>query len=423
MERLIPPEWFVGLHWSLLLLIAAAATYGLMTSADWLVHGASRLARRVGIPKVVIGATIVSLGTTSPECAVSVVAAWQGHPGLALGNAVGSIIADSGLIFGLGCLLATLPVDRFLLSRQGWTQFGAASLLAALCYGSYAVSGDAAVLGRDVGFLFLGLLAAYLVVSVHWSRQRLQQEASARRTEPVGTSDEKALLVQSNDEADGTVRAEAAKDGRSTSSSAATDASSVFRAEPAHGTIPQVALPGPQDLQLEMAGERDELPARAESVWWLLGLVFVGVFVVVLTSHVLIQSVSELARQFGVPQVVIAATMVALGTSMPELVVGLTAVVKGHPELLVGNVIGADILNVLFVIGASAAAAPLPILDPTAELPNVFLLVHLPAMLLVLVLFRLFIWKACRQGHFSRWMGAPLVVLYCVYVVIQYAVA
>jgi len=389
-EQLIPPEWFIGLHWSVLIGIAAAATYGLMNGADWLVHGASYLARRLGIPKVVVGATIVSLGTTSPECAVSVMAAWNGRPGLALGNAVGSIIADTGLIFGIGCLMAVLPVDRFLLSRQGWVQFGAALLLAGLCYSAFGWQGDAATLGREVGALFLTLLIVYMIMSVRWSRQRLRGLA----TEP--------------------------------------DAS-----------VPApVALPGPADLQYDEDDPAEAAPAavapvpeppppptaavgeaKKASVAWLLSLVVVGAATVVVTSHILIESVSELARQFGVPQVVIAATMVALGTSLPELVVGLTAVRQGHPELLVGNVIGADILNVLFVIGASAVAASLPILDPLARVPHIFLVVHLPTMLTVLILFRVFIWIACRQGHFSRWMGLPLVTLYCAYVVIQYAVS
>jgi cation:H+ antiporter len=101
MEHLIPTTWFTGApQWGLLLTSAIAIAL-LGKGADWLVDGASGLAYRMGISKVIVGATIVSLGTTSPEAAVSVVAAWSGQPGLALGNAIGSIIADSGLIFGL----------------------------------------------------------------------------------------------------------------------------------------------------------------------------------------------------------------------------------------------------------------------------------------------------------------------------------
>jgi len=351
-EDLIPFAWFDPLSWWLLLILAAISMLTLMTGADWLVDGASGLARRLGIPKIIIGATIVSLGTTAPECAVSVMAAWAGKPGLALGNAVGSIIADTGLIFGLGCLLVALPVNRFLLSRQGWVQFGAAFLLAGLCYGMWISQGMDAALPQWVGALFLVLLAAYMIISVRWSQQL-------------------------------------------------------------------ESLPETETLSQPTTDEPQEQPKR---ISWLLGLLVVGVVVVVVGSHVLIQSVTVLAQRMAVPQVVIAATLVAFGTSLPELVVGMTAIRRGHPELLVGNVIGADVLNVLFVIGASAIAKPLPIIEQGTRFPEIFLYVHLPTMLLVLVLFRLFIFRAVRRNTFERWMGAPLVLIWLGYVVVQYLV-
>jgi len=143
---------------------------------------------------------------------------------------------------------------------------------------------------------------------------------------------------------------------------------------------------------------------------------------VLLSSHVLIICVSIIAVRWGVPKVVIAGTIVAFGTSLPELVIGITSVRKGHPEILVGNIIGADILNVLFVIGASAVARPLPILDPDAAHPAIFLMLHLPTMLVILLLFRLFIFRAARRGHVHRWYGLPLLVIYAAYVVAAYMV-
>ncbi|MEO1997124.1 MAG: Mur ligase domain-containing protein, partial [Planctomycetaceae bacterium] len=271
MEELIPFRLFEPMSWWLLLGLAAISMITLMTGADWLVDGASGLAQRLGIPQIIIGATIVSLGTTAPECAVSVMAAWGGKPGLALGNAVGSIIADTGLIFGLGCLLVALPVNRFLLSRQGWVQFGSAVLLAGLCYGMWISQGMEAALPRWVGALFLVLLGCYMIVSVRWSHQI---ESLPEMSEAV----------------------------------------------------------------------HDHSEEQPKHVSWLVGLLIVGVVVVVFGSHVLIQSVTVLAQRMEVPQVVIAATLVAFGTSLPELVVGMTAIRRGHPELLVGNVIGADVL-------------------------------------------------------------------------------
>ena len=148
-----------------------------------------------------------------------------------------------------------------------------------------------------------------------------------------------------------------------------------------------------------------------------------GLLLVILAGDGLVQSVTICATRWGVPDVVIASTIVALGTSLPELVTGITAIRKGHPELLVGNVIGADILNVFFVVGLSALAAPLPIVDPAAALPTVFLVVQLPTMLIMLVLMRLYIFKAVRVGHFAKWMGYPLVALYLAYLVVSYAVS
>ena len=357
MEHLIPTEWFTPLAQPMLLGIMAIAIGALIKGADWLIDGASGVAYRMSIPKVVVGATIVSLGTTSPECAVSVMAAWAGESGLALGNAVGSIIADTGLIFGLGCLLAALPADRFVLQRQGRLQLAAGILLAGVCYFAFVMHTDDAVIGRWVGAAMLGLLAVYLGVSIHWSKQHPFGEPSQV---PEGVAE---------------------------------------------------AVP----FTPEAEGEKKVHPV------WLLGvMILVGLAVVILSSRVLVCSVTVLAERWGVPQVVIAATIVAFGTSLPELVVGIASIAKGHSELLVGNIIGADILNVLFVIGASAVAADLPIVDNGSR---IFLYLHLPAMLMILLLFRAFTLLAMRTGRYSRWQGGPLLLAYVGYLAAQFLVS
>lgn len=349
----------------LLIGVATISLFVLMKGADWLVDGATALAYRIGMPKVLIGATVVSLGTTTPECAVSVLAAYSGNAGLALGNAVGSVIADTALIFGLGCLICRLPADRFILSRQGWIQFFCGVLLAAICYGAWFLHKDQAAIPRSAGFVLLGLLVAYMWVSVIWARHRSKQEFG-----------------------------ENVPDAENVDTDAITE-----------------------------TGLESRFDEHPPIIWQALLRVLAGLVLVIFSAHFLIESISQLALRANIPEVVIAATLVAFGTSLPELVVGIASIRKGHPELLVGNVLGADILNVLFVIGASACAAPLPVVDPRAIIPEIFLYIHLPTMLIVLVYFRLCIAHANRQGFFSRWMGGPLVIMYVAYTLIQFLVS
>ncbi len=359
---LLPHDWFTSPHTAVLLLIAVVGMGVVIKGADWLVEGAVGIAKRLGMPEVVIGATIVSLGTTSPEMAVSVLAAWDGNAGLALGNGVGSIIADTGLILGLGMVLTRLPADRFVLSRQGWVQLGSAVMLAAICYGLYAIHGQslnadgqpAARLGTAVGVLFVLLLVGYMAISVRWARQH-----------------------------------------------------------PSGGL----------NVMVEPTGEvhTDHKAAEHKSTLGLIVMGLAGLVLVLVAGDGLVQSVTVVAERLSVPDVVIASTLVALGTSLPELVVGMTAIRKGHPEMLVGNVIGADILNVLFVIGFAALAAPLPVIDtaPGVRQPLMFLQLQLPMMLVMLVLVRIYIFKSAATQQFSRWMGVPLLGLYVVFVALN----
>ena len=308
----------------------------LSKGADWMIDGVVDLAERTGLPKIVIGATVVSLGTTLPEAFVSVMAAYMGNPGLALGNGVGSIIADTGLIFGLTCILAAVPVNRFILNRTGWVQFGSAVMLVLIAVGVLLFSDQEPRLERWVGFLFLALLVVYLYVTYVWAKQG-----------------EEVL---------------------------------------------------PEDEVLE-----HELMSVGKS--WL--LIVGGLVLVILGARILVPSASEIAMRVGVPDDVIAATMVAFGTSLPELMTAIAAVRKGHPEITVGNIVGADVLNVLFVIGAAAAASPLLI-------PMNFYYFHFPAMLIILFSFRVFI-SMNREGVFYRWQGYWLLGVYLCYVILQYA--
>lgn len=326
-----------GLSGWILVGIIIACIAVLSKGADWMIDGVVNLARRTGLPKIVIGATIVSLGTTTPEAMVSVMAAFMGNAGLALGNGVGSIIADTGLILGLTCMLATVPINRFILSRMGWVQVGAATLLVLISLGALALARGTAMLPRGVGILFLVLLALYLYVSYLWAKQG------------------SALMLMDKE-------------------------------------------------------AQDDSPLQGIALCSV--MILGGLAMVVAAARILVPAASEIAVRLGVPEDVIAATMVALGTSLPELTTAIAAIRKGHPEITLGNVVGADVLNCLFVIGAAATARPLAI-------PPNFFYFHFPAMLIILYSFRLFI--AFNRGrYFYRWQGAWLLGVYVVYVALQY---
>ncbi len=302
----------------------------LTKGADLTIDGVISLASFTKIPKIVISATIVSLGTTMPEAFVSVMAAWKGNPDLSLGNGVGSIIADTGLILGLICILAKVPVNRFILNVTGWIQVGVSTLLVLLSF-SFLIFFQRPMIFRWVGFSFLFLLFLYMWFSYKWSK--------------------KLSMYFSNEE-------------------------------------------------------------EKKGFWFGILWVLVGLLGVILGAKILIPTAIEIALRMHIPNDVVAATMVALGTSLPELSTGIAAVKKGYPEIMVGNVVGADILNCLFVIGASAAATPLFI-------SKNFYILHFPFLLFILYSFRFFIFIN-KDGYFKRWQGLWLLGSYVIYLSFQY---
>ena len=344
--------WLTGLVQQAPLLalfaVIAAAILVLVKGADLLVDQAVALSMRWGVPTILIGATIVSIGTTLPEASVSVFAALQGAPGLALGNAVGSIIADTGLILGLAIIIGRVPVEKRLVSRQSWIQVGSALLLVAVCVPYLALGGTFSTGGRLpqlVGVAFLVLLALYLWRSIAWSKDApapAAEEADADATEALaGAADEGMLLAL-----------------------------------------------------LKLA---------------------VGLAMVVIGSRLLIPAVEETALRLHIPDAIIAATLVAFGTSLPELVTAVTAVRKGHGALAIGNVLGADVLNVLFVSGAAAAVT-----RGGLAVPPQFFFLFFPSMLFVVLVLRVGVSRV--EGQFSKGFGFVLLVAYLITVVLGYVV-
>ena len=323
-----------------LVAIAAFTLYTLSKGADMLVDESVALSIKWGIPKMIIGATIVSLGTTLPEAAVSVGAALQGNPDLALGNAVGSVICDTALIIGLASFVAPLAIDKSGTNRQGWLQVGAGFLLVAVSvpwlHLDTIFTSDGNI-SQLTGFAFVALLIVYMITSVK----------SVKKAEGLGEIVEK------------------------------------------------------------ISGEEDSSAAVV------VVKMIIGIALIVASSKLLIPTVEISAVRVGIPQSIIAATLVAFGTSLPELVTAVTAARKGHGELAIGNIIGADILNVLFVVGVSASVT-----SSGLVVPSVFFTFQFPVMLIALLVFRtstLVAKKAITRGY-----GAVLLLLYIIYMVLSF---
>lgn len=325
-------KFFENLPTLVLVLIAAISLVALAKGADSLVDEAVSLSVHWGIPKLVIGATIVSLGTTLPEATVSVFAAIKGNPDLALGNAIGSIIVNAGLILGIAAMIGKLPVDKKTMNRQGVIQICSAFLLTIVALPLFTKSGEGNV-HQWMGFIFIGLLVAYLYLTMKWARRENADLSSIKE--------------------------------------------------------------------------------ERKSVIWQIIKLFISVAVVILSSKILIPSVEVTAIRIGIPQSIIAATIIAFGTSLPELMTAISSVKKGHGELAVGNIIGANILNVLFVVGAAASVTV-----GGLRVPVNFYQLQFPTMLLILLLFNVF--ARTKDAVISKLEGLVLVVIYLVYLILNY---
>lgn len=330
--------------------VIAVSIYVLSAGADVLVTQAVSLSRRFNVRPAIIGATVVSLGTTMPETAVSVLSAIEGDPGLAMGNAVGSVIANTALIVGVAALIRPIPVDFRMLGRQGPVQYGTVVLLVLVSLpfvsgGSANVLVDGGRVAQWVGGVFVVLLITYMLVNIRWSR-----------------------------------------------------------------ALSSVAVDGDSDADLSSV----PVPRTGAELALTVLKLLIGFVLVVVASQILIPAVEATALQLGVPRAVVAASLVAIGTSLPELVTAVTASRKGHGELALGNVVGANVLNILLVVGLSAAVTR----GGLQVSPDFFRLFY-PVMLVSGALLYLSVWLG--KGRIGRLTGGILAVLYVGFVVAGYA--
>ena len=297
----------------------------LAAGGEFLVRGAVGLSQILRISPLLAGLTIVGFGTSMPELATSIQAAFAGAPGIALGNVIGSNIANTLLILGASAVLLPLVVQPAAFKRDAIALAGSTALcVVAVLMGT---------IGALTGVVLLAALVAYIV----WA-YRSEKEAGDAEAE-------------------------------------------------------------------RHAAEADDTAPQTHNVWMLGVMVVAGLAGAIFGAKLLVEGAVELASAAGISEAVIGLTIVAVGTSLPELVACMVAVRKNHPEVALGNVVGSNIYNVLGILGATAIIHPLQVPAEIARL-DIWVLVAVTALLLVQL----------RSGwKISRSEGALLLVLYAGY--------
>ncbi len=308
--------------------LLVVGTIALWLGATWLVAAASRLAESVGISSLVVGLTVVAFGTSAPEIAVSTTAALEGQSDVAVGNVVGSNIFNLSVILGLVAILAPFRVTTTLLRRDALVMAGA-TVIAALVLADQSVS-------RLEGTLLLVLLLGYLgALGMAIRRSSASDSSTEAGDSDGGTAIEEVEEIDSPEiEAIG---------GTGDENGAVTD---------------------------ETATAEDSVRLGREGLRLLLGLALV-----VLGGRVLVASATTITLSFGISPWLVGVTIVAAGTSLPELVTAVVATRRGGVAIAAGNIIGSNVFNLLGVLGLAAVVHPMTV-DP-AVFPGVVWLVVL----------------------------------------------
>ncbi len=306
----------------LIVIGVAMVLYG----ADRLTDGASALARRMNVPEIVIGLTIVAAGTSAPELFVSLVSALKGTADLAVGNVVGSNTMNCMLIVGCAALVAPMTISKSTVKKDIPFSVGASVILMFLALDDY--------MDHIEGVLLLIAFAGFMAYTLTQARQSQTKQQQAGQIEE----------------------------------------------EPAPQTVEQ------------------------QNLWLSIVFVLLGLTMLVVGSNLFVDAASRVAYTLGVSEGVVGLTIVAGGTSLPELATSVVAARKGQSALAIGNVIGSNVFNILLILGLTATITPLDIDDIT--------IVDMSVMLLSVVM----VWLFSRTRYtVERWEGGLLVLLYLVY--------
>ena len=330
MFSFIPDEYFL-LAFGFILLIKGG---------DWFVDAASGIAKRFHLPELLIGATVVSIGTTLPEVMTSAMGAMSGAGSIAYGNAIGSIICNTALIAAITIAIKPGKANKKTLIFPVVFFFAVAAFYA---FNAYVFQGFA----RWSGIVLLAAFVVYMVVNVI-NMKRNPEEAEI------------------------------------------------------------------EEPEIEEAESEEKKGGMLKDILFLV----IGAAVIAVGAYLLVESATDIAHQLGVPESVIGLTVVAIGTSLPELVTAITSLAKGHGSLSLGNIIGANIFNIVLVSGVSITINPFSI--PLTSMlfgQNASLVFDLPVVFLVMGLMTI---PTILKGKLKRWQGISLLAIYIAFMVVQF---
>lgn len=332
-----------------------------LKGADWLTDGAVNIATRFGVSQMVIGLTIVAMGTSMPEFCVSMVSALKGTPDLAVGNVVGSNTLNTLLIVGCSALVAPIMVKRSSVKRDIPFAVVASLLMLLFCL-------DGAIGRVDAAVLFAGF-CLFMFVTLKYAK----------------TTEGPAAAVATSGAATTTAISEA-----STSQASSSEASSSETSAPEASSSETSA---PEASQ-----------ASGTSMLKAVVMLVVGLLCLIAGSNMFVDNASFVASSLGVSDAVIGLTIVAGGTSLPELATSMVSAKKGNSDIAIGNVIGSNVFNILMIIGITGLVKPMHI----AGITTLDLIMMLASMLLM--------WFFCRTTYkVKRWEGAVLTIVYLAY--------
>ena len=362
----------------------------LIKGGDWFVDGATGIAKRFNLPDIVVGATVVSIGTTLPEVMVSTTGALQGSGAMAYGNAIGSIICNTALIAAISITCNPGPVNVKSMKTPAVFFFMSAALY---CLAAYALG----TFPRWLGFVMLTVFVVYMVMTV---RNGLKNPEAAAEEEEDGSEGTPWIAL-------GIIGAVALL----------VALSGMFFEEmpiwfPAVMAVIAVGVLLLGSKIPNVAGERNLILEIL--------LLAAGAGIIAVGADLLVEHGQVIALGLGVPETVVALLFVALGTSLPELVTTITSLRKGRASLGVGNVIGANVFNLVLVSGVAVSLAPFDVPVETTLLNtglNLSLVFDIPVMLGVM---SLMIFPALLRKKLGRWQGIVLLCIYAAFCVCQF---